>query len=62
MSSCGHHFRLNAWERIAITLDEGRLDEFDADLDSEDPLEFPGYASKLEAQKKSLAYGRCRNG
>jgi acetyl-CoA carboxylase carboxyl transferase subunit beta len=52
-TSCGHHFRLNAMERIAITLDEGRIEEFDADLESEDPLQFPGYASKLEAQKKS---------
>jgi acetyl-CoA carboxylase carboxyl transferase subunit beta len=51
--SCGHHFRLNAWERIAITLDEGRLTEYDAELESEDPLDFPGYADKLEAQKKN---------
>lgn len=50
-STCGHHFRLNAWERIAMTLDEGRLFEIDADLISEDPLNFPGYASKLEQQK-----------
>jgi len=51
--SCGHHFRLNAWERIAITLDDGKLTEFDAELESVDPLGFPGYAGKLEAQKKS---------
>ncbi|MFC5468886.1 acetyl-CoA carboxylase, carboxyltransferase subunit beta [Cohnella suwonensis] len=50
-SSCGHHFRLNAWERIAMTLDDGRLFEIDENLISEDPLEFPGYASKLEQQK-----------
>jgi acetyl-CoA carboxylase carboxyl transferase subunit beta len=50
-SSCGHHFRLNAWERIAMTLDEGRLFEIDEDLVSEDPLNFPGYASKLQQQK-----------
>ncbi|MCC3375906.1 acetyl-CoA carboxylase, carboxyltransferase subunit beta [Cohnella sp. REN36] len=52
-STCGHHFRLNALERIAMTLDEGRLFEIDADLVSEDPLEFPGYKSKLEQQKIS---------
>jgi len=51
--SCGHHFRLSAWERIGMTLDDGRLSEFDADMISEDPLEFPGYAPKLETQKKS---------
>ncbi|WP_239618296.1 acetyl-CoA carboxylase, carboxyltransferase subunit beta [Cohnella mopanensis] len=52
-STCGHHFRLNAWERIAMTLDEGRLFEIDEDLISEDPLQFPGYAAKLEQQKAS---------
>ncbi|WP_373229460.1 acetyl-CoA carboxylase, carboxyltransferase subunit beta [Cohnella sp.] len=52
-SSCGHHFRLNAWERIAMTLDEGRLFEIDEHLISEDPLTFPGYAAKLEQQKLS---------
>ena len=46
----------NALERIAITLDEGRIEEFDADLESEDPLQFPGYAGKLEAQRKALDY------
>lgn len=51
-SSCGHHFRLNAWERIAMTLDEGKLVEYDADMLSEDPLTFPGYAKKLEQQKQ----------
>ncbi|WP_036585679.1 acetyl-CoA carboxylase, carboxyltransferase subunit beta [Paenibacillus darwinianus] len=52
-SSCGHHFRLGAWERIGMTLDDGRIDEFDADMLSEDPLGFPGYAAKLEQQKKN---------
>jgi acetyl-CoA carboxylase carboxyl transferase subunit beta len=52
-SSCSHHFRLNAWERIGMTLDEGRLTESDADMVSEDPLGFPGYAAKLEQQKKN---------
>ncbi|AJY75991.1 acetyl-CoA carboxylase, carboxyltransferase subunit beta [Paenibacillus beijingensis] len=51
--SCGHHFRLSAWERIGMTLDDGRLFEFDANMVSEDPLGFPGYAAKLEQQKKN---------
>jgi acetyl-CoA carboxylase carboxyl transferase subunit beta len=49
-STCGHHFRLNAWERIAMTLDDGRLFEIDSNLISEDPLTFPGYAAKLKQQ------------
>ncbi|MFX3635272.1 MAG: acetyl-CoA carboxylase, carboxyltransferase subunit beta [Candidatus Pristimantibacillus sp.] len=51
-SECGHHFRLNAWERIAMTLDDGHLFEYDANMVSVDPLTFPGYASKLEQQHK----------
>lgn len=50
-SSCGHHYRLNAWERIAMTLDDGKLTEYDAAMESVDPLSFPGYANKLEQQK-----------
>ncbi|WP_054028572.1 acetyl-CoA carboxylase, carboxyltransferase subunit beta [Bacillus sp. FJAT-28004] len=50
-SSCGHHYRLSALERIALTLDEGHLVEYDANMESIDPLNFPGYASKLEQQK-----------
>lgn len=49
--SCGYHFRLTARERIAMTMDEGILHEFDADMQSLDPLGFPGYAAKLEQQK-----------
>ncbi|MNO39443.1 Acetyl-coenzyme A carboxylase carboxyl transferase subunit beta [compost metagenome] len=48
--ACGHHMRLNAMERIRMTMDEGSFIEYDADLVSVDPLEFPGYANKLEQQ------------
>ncbi|WP_211746817.1 acetyl-CoA carboxylase, carboxyltransferase subunit beta [Paenibacillus sp. Marseille-Q4541] len=47
--SCGYHMRLNAMERIKMTLDEG-FTEYDADMISVDPLEFPGYKTKLEQQ------------
>ncbi|WP_047153133.1 acetyl-CoA carboxylase, carboxyltransferase subunit beta [Aneurinibacillus tyrosinisolvens] len=45
---CGYHFAMTAFERIAITLDDGHFYEYDADLLSEDPLNFPDYTSKLE--------------
>ncbi|GIP33700.1 acetyl-CoA carboxylase, carboxyltransferase subunit beta [Paenibacillus sp. J2TS4] len=48
-SSCGYHFILNGFERIQMTLDEGRLFEFDRDMVSADPLEFPGYPEKVAA-------------
>jgi acetyl-CoA carboxylase carboxyl transferase subunit beta len=49
--SCDHHFRLSAMERVRMTLDEGRLFEYDADMVSLDPLAFPGYREKLEASQ-----------
>lgn len=48
--NCGYHMRLNALERIKMTLDEEGFTEFDADMISVDPLGFPGYSSKLEQQ------------
>lgn len=50
--SCDHHFRLSAWERIGMTIDTDSFTEYDADMESVDPLNFPGYAGKLEQQKK----------
>lgn len=49
--SCGYHMRLNAMERIAMTLDPDGFIEFDSEMASVDPLQFPGYASKLEQQQ-----------
>jgi acetyl-CoA carboxylase carboxyl transferase subunit beta len=46
-AGCGYHYKLSAMERIELTLDEGRLFEYDPDIVSEDPLGFPGYADKL---------------
>ena len=44
---CNHHFRLNANERIQCVLDEGHILEYDKDMVSLDPLDFPGYKEKL---------------
>jgi acetyl-CoA carboxylase carboxyl transferase subunit beta len=52
-ASCGHHFRLNAWERIALTIDEGTFVEMDGEMISEDPLQFAGYTDKLAQQKRN---------
>lgn len=48
--ACGYHMRLNAMDRIRYTLDEGSFTEYDEDLVSVDPLNFPGYINKLEQQ------------
>jgi acetyl-CoA carboxylase carboxyl transferase subunit beta len=61
---CGYHFRINPDKYIQILLDDGRLEELDADLAAADPLKFPDYPKKLkEAQEKTgrtegLVYGR----
>ena len=46
-SSCDYHFRLSVLERLQCTLDEGRLFEYDGNMVSLDPLDFPGYKQKL---------------
>ena len=51
-ASCGYHFKLNARERIQITLDNGLLEEYDKDMVSVDPLQFPGYTGKLRQQEE----------
>ncbi len=39
-SKCGHHFRIAADDYLEILLDAGSFEEFDADLESVDALEF----------------------
>src|SRR5947209_18758229 len=46
---CGKHHRLTARQRIDLTLDEDSFVEYDADLRSENPLQFPEYWEKLDA-------------
>ena len=54
---CGYHFRIGAWERINMLLDEGSWVEHDADIAPLDPLGFKDtkrYKDRLEeAQKKT---------
>jgi acetyl-CoA carboxylase carboxyl transferase subunit beta len=52
-TACGYHFKLNAVERIQMTMDEGRFFEYDADLMSEDPLGFPDYVAKYNKAVES---------
>lgn len=49
--SCGMHMRLSAKNRIKVTLDDGSFKEYFADIESADPLNFPGYRDKLYAAK-----------
>jgi acetyl-CoA carboxylase carboxyl transferase subunit beta len=51
-SSCGHHFRISPRERIGFLLDPDSFREFDDRIESADPLEFPGYAGKISAERR----------
>ena len=48
---CGHPFRMNARQRIALWCDPDSFEEADADLESCDILGFPGYPRKLETAR-----------
>ena len=50
--NCGYHHPMNAWERLNSILDEGSFREYDKEMVSLNPLEFPGYEEKLESDRK----------
>ncbi|MFZ4507434.1 MAG: acetyl-CoA carboxylase, carboxyltransferase subunit beta [Fimbriimonas sp.] len=50
--SCGHHHRLTAAQRIEVMFDPDSFVEFDTDLASVDPLEFPEYTEKRTGAEK----------
>ncbi len=45
--SCGYHFRMRARDRVAMLVDSGSFQELFADMQTRDPLDFPGYQEKL---------------
>ncbi|OXM84272.1 acetyl-CoA carboxylase, carboxyltransferase subunit beta [Paenibacillus rigui] len=52
-TSCSYHFKLSAVERIQMMMDEGRFFEYDSEMMSEDPLEFPDYVAKYRKAVES---------
>ena len=62
---CGHHFRIPPDRYIEIILDDGRLEELDADLAASDPLKFPRYREKIRQARArtnkvdGFSYGRA---
>ncbi len=65
---CEYHFRIGPRQRIEYLCDRGSFEEFDSDLISVDPLNFPMYNSKIAtAQSKSkekdaVVCGKCSIG
>ena len=49
--SCGGYLRMTSDERIDDLLDSGTFQEWDRVIEQTDPLGFPGYLDKLEAQR-----------
>lgn len=45
---CGYHFRMKARQRIATVTDKNSFHELFVEFQSGNPLEFPGYAEKLD--------------
>ncbi len=48
---CGYHFRIGARQRIELTVDKDSFREFDADMVSENIIDFPDYTRKLKNAK-----------
>ena len=49
---CSYHHKMTAYERISSVLDEGTFHEYDGEMISVNPLNFPDYESKVEADRK----------
>ena len=47
--SCGYHYRINARTRIKAICDKGSFQELEMNIQTENPLNFPGYANKIES-------------
>ena len=48
---CGHHHMITAYERIESLYDEGTFEEWDKELLSQNPLDFPQYEEKLQKDR-----------
>lgn len=66
-TKCNHHFRMNGRQRIDMLADADSFVEQDADMESTNIIDFPGYDAKLEKARKkggkeSVICGECRIG
>ncbi len=51
---CGGYFRVHAYRRLEMVLDEGSFEEWNREMEFSNPLDFPGYEKKvLAAQEKT---------
>lgn len=50
--NCNYHSRLTSRERLDITIDKDSLEEFDAQMISKNPIDFPDYEEKQRALRE----------
>ena len=64
-NNCGSNFRLSAYDRLRFTCDEGSFIEFNKNMESNNPMNFPGYEKKLNKNKnisaltEAVVTGKC---
>jgi len=51
-SKCEHHFKMTAQERVDYFLDEGSFVSMDDHLQTSNPLNFPAYVEKINADQQ----------
>ena len=49
---CQGYFRVHAYERIRMTVDEDSFEEWEKDMEFVNPLEFKGYEEKVKSLKE----------
>lgn len=49
---CKGYFRVHAYRRIEMVIDEGTFEEWDKNMEFSNPLDFPGYEKKVRAAKE----------
>ncbi len=65
MCKCGWHYRVNARQRIDYIADKASFKELFEDLESSNPLDFPGYEGKLKnaslacREREAVVCGTC---
>lgn len=50
--SCDHHMKMTAYERVEAFLDEDSFESMDDHLQTDNPLNFPGYTEKVKSDSK----------
>src|SRR6186713_1286016 len=53
---CSHHFPIGSRERIHSLVETCSFEEMDAEMSSQDPLQFPSYTEKVATYQKSTGF------